>query len=157
MSKYGAIFSKYDPQSIGSIDTYDLKYAQEEVDIHFNHPYVYHKLVSDLKDSSGRVSFSDYLNLVSTRKSEGEDETLDILDAFVAMGGNEDGGGNVDADKLIEIIKEDLKMTINIEEMIKEVDEDNSGEIEFEEFVSLLQSDGDNPEIQAFKDWFCYR
>ena len=95
--------------------------------------------------------------MVNKRTGSVEDESLDILDAFVAMGGNEDGGGNIDADKLIEIIKDDLKMTINIEQMIKDVDEDGSGEIEFEEFECLLRSDGENPEIQTFKDWFCYR
>ena len=72
------------------------------------------------------------------------------------MGGKEDGGGNIDADKLIGIIKDDLQMTINIEEMVKDVDEDESGEIEFDEFRTLLESDGDNPEIETFKDWFCY-
>jgi len=32
----------------------------------------------------------------------------DLLDAYVAMGGDEDGGGCVDADKLIETIKNEF-------------------------------------------------
>ena len=62
----------------------------------------------------------------------------DLLDAYVAMGGDEDGGGCVDADKLIETIKKEFEMTIDIEALIKEVDEDGSGEIEFDEFKELL-------------------
>ena len=54
------------------------------------------------------------------------------------MGGDEDGGGCIDADKLISTIKEEFGMTIDIEKLIEEVDEDGSGEIEFEEFVELL-------------------
>ena len=66
----------------------------------------------------------------------------DLLDAYVAMGGDEDGGGCVDADKLIETIKNEFQMTIDIEALIKEVDEDGSGEIEFDEFKELLAGGG---------------
>ena len=50
------------------------------------------------------------------------------------MGGEADGGGCVDADKLIDTIKNQFEMTIDIEKLIEEIDEDGSGEIEFEEF-----------------------
>ncbi len=69
----------------------------------------------------------------------GNDES-ELLDAFVAMGGEPDGEGCVDAKKLIATIKEEFEMTIDIERLIEEVDEDGSGEIEFDEFKQLLQS-----------------
>ena len=70
----------------------------------------------------------------------GNDET-ELLDAFVAMGGEPDGEGCVDADKLIKTIKDEFEMTIDIEALIEEIDEDGSGEIEFDEFKALLCSD----------------
>ena len=90
------------------------------------------------------------------RKGQGPegDTTADIMDAYVAMGGDEDGGGNVDADKLIDIIKNEFGLTIDIEGLIKQIDSDGSGEIEFEEFQMLLANDGNNPEIETFGDWF---
>ena len=63
----------------------------------------------------------------------GHDES-ELLDAFVAMGGEPDGEGCVDARKLIATIKDEFEMTIDIERLIQEVDEDGSGEIEFDEF-----------------------
>ena len=54
------------------------------------------------------------------------------------MGGEADGGGCVDADKLIATIKQEFEMTIDIVALIAEVDEDGSGEIEFDEFKELL-------------------
>ena len=60
------------------------------------------------------------------------------MDAFVAMGGEADGGGCVDAQKLIDTIKDEFEMTIDIEKLIEEIDEDGSGEIEFDEFKALL-------------------
>ena len=62
------------------------------------------------------------------------------MDAYVAMGGDEDGGGYIDADRLIRIIKEDFEMTIDIEKLIQDIDEDGSGQIEYDEFRNLLSS-----------------
>ena len=83
------------------------------------------------------------------------------------MGGEPDGGGCVDASTLIRTIKEEFQMTIDIEKLIEEVDEDGSGEIEFDEFKALLQSEDTwklnikslihlyyNPIIKMFKELF---
>ena len=67
-------------------------------------------------------------------------ENEDLLDAFVACGGQANGEGFVDADKLVQIIKEQFEMTIDIEELIMEIDEDGSGKIEYDEFRELLNS-----------------
>ena len=56
------------------------------------------------------------------------------------MGGQENGEGFIDAEKLIRIIKVEFEMTIDIEKLIKDVDEDGSGEIEYDEFKNLLSS-----------------
>ena len=72
----------------------------------------------------------------------------------MALGGEEDGGGNIDADRLIDIIKNEFEMTIDIEGLINVIDKDGSGEIEFEEFQALLNNEGNNPEIESFADWF---
>ena len=72
------------------------------------------------------------------RENEKGSSDADLLDAYVAMGGDEDGGGCVHREKLIETIKKEFEMTIDIEALINEVDEDGSGEIEFDEFKELL-------------------
>ena len=69
----------------------------------------------------------------------GNDES-ELLDAFVAMGGEPDGEGCVDARKLIATIKEEFEMTIDIEKLIQDIDEDGSGQIEYDEFKNLLSS-----------------
>jgi hypothetical protein len=37
------------------------------------------------------------------------------VDAFVAMGGNRDKSGHVDVEYLIEVVKDEFEMTIDIE------------------------------------------
>ena len=100
------------------------------------------RFLSDIDPkNSGIFKYSDFKPRIMERQMEkirAADDTDELLDAYVAMGGDEDGGGCIDADKLISTIKEEFGMTIDIEKLIEEVDEDGSGEIEFEEFVELL-------------------
>ena len=78
--------------------------------------------------------------IAEQKKNQSVSNEEDTLDAFVAMGGEKDGGGCIDASKLIQIIKNDFEMTIDIERLIREIDEDGSGEIEYDEFKNLLSS-----------------
>ena len=45
-------------------------------------------------------------------------------------------------------------MTIDIEKLIEEIDEDGSGEIEFDEFKALLQSDWWAMDARGLLVWF---
>ena len=58
--------------------------------------------------------------------------------AYVACGGNADKTGHVDRDVISKIIKVDFGLDIDIEKMMDAVDLDGSGEMEFEEFKTLL-------------------
>ena len=94
-------------------------------------------------ENTGIITYSDFKMRILERelaRLRGSDDT-ELMDAYVAMGGDEDGGGCVDAKKLISTIKEEFQMTIDIEKLIEEIDEDGSGEIEFDEFKALLASD----------------
>ena len=74
------------------------------------------------------------------KRKQNKDNEEDTLLAYVAMGGQEDKEGFVDANKLIKIIRDDFEMTIDIEQLIKDIDDDGSGKIEYGEFNSLLNS-----------------
>ena len=63
----------------------------------------------------------------------------EVIDAFIALGGNADKTGNVQADKLRGIIKE-FGLTIDIDRLIREVDTDHSGLIDYQEFAVMMKS-----------------
>ena len=149
------IFKEYDIHKQGFINYYDLKAALEKCGIKFYYSQCFHKMLSELKHQDGKINFFDFTKMVVNHRKN-EEGKEDMLDAFVAMGGEENGDGNIDADKLISIIKHDFGMSIDIETLIKEIDADESGEIEFDEFQSLLACDGENPEIEQFKSWFSF-
>ena len=102
------------------------------------------KIISEIDpENTGYIKYSDFKPIIVEREVErimGSDEE-ELLDAYVAMGGEADGGGCVDAAKLINTIKNEFQMTIDIEKLIEEIDEDGSGEIEFDEFKQLLCCD----------------
>ena len=150
------IWNEIDEKNKGFINYHELKMGLERAGIEFTHENVCHKLLSDLDIQSGYIRFAHFLKIYMLKKSSGgsKDDKEDILDAYVSLGGMDDGGGNVDADKLIDIIKNEFGLTIDIEGQIRQIDEDGSGEIEFDEFKTLLANDGNNPEIQMFGDWF---
>lgn len=56
--------------------------------------------------------------VMAKREDEQGSSDADLLDAYIAMGGDSDGGGCVDADKLIATIKDEFEMTIDIEALI---------------------------------------
>ncbi len=67
------------------------------------------KMMQDPERIRDRVTFPQFVRIFEqTKMSEKEDERnseSEMLDAFVAVGGEENGDGAVDSNQLIEIIK----------------------------------------------------
>ena len=70
-----------------------------------------YKIIADIDPSNtGHVNYSDFQPIIVDYQVErimGSDED-ELLDAYVAMGGEADGGGCVDAAKLISTIKNEF-------------------------------------------------
>ena len=133
----------FDEEGNGEIDANVFKMVVEELGIKLSDDEIY-KMISDIDPSNrGIIPYNEFKTRVvevEVARIMGTDEE-ELLCAFVAMGGQPDGEGCVDAMKLIRTIKEEFQMTIDIEGLIDEIDEDGSGEIEFDEFKALLQVD----------------
>ena len=111
----------------------------EDLNQKINEKQVYNYLMQADPKNEGKISYENFKDLcIKKYDSEKSSSASELLDAYIAMGGEEDGDGCIDADKLIQVIKEEFEMTIDIEALIAEVDEDGSGEIEFDEFKALL-------------------
>ena len=61
------------------------------------------------------------------------------VDAFVAMGGDPDRTGTIKKSKLIEIIKEEFELTIDMEEYLQRIGGE-SDDIDFFQFCLLLDA-----------------
>ena len=136
-------FMQFDYEQQGIISTSDLKQALEHLNERVSDTQVFRMIADSDPNNTGQMAFATFREIVmEKRENERGSDDADLLDAYVAMGGDPDGGGCVDAEKLIETIKKEFEMTIDIEKLIAEVDEDGSGEIEFDEFKELLAGGG---------------
>ena len=62
------------------------------------------------------LDYKDFLKAIAFWKIlEASKEEDDLVDAFVAMGGNSDKTGTIDAKSLIKIVKNEFELTIDIE------------------------------------------
>ena len=140
-------FMAFDYDRMGQMETSDLKNALEHLGEKVTEDEVFLMIANADPSNSGQLQYAQFKQLIQEkRENEGGSTEEELLEAFVAMGGQPDGDGFIDADKLIHTIKNEFEMTIDIENLILEIDEDGSGEIEFDEFKELLGGKGDDDE-----------
>ncbi|KAL5008516.1 hypothetical protein ScPMuIL_014097 [Solemya velum] len=89
-------------------------------------------------EGTGFVDFESFLDVVTSRDIDDEDHEVALREAFKMF--DRDGNGFIDADELrICMMNLGEKLTKEeVEEMIKEVDIDFDGRMDYEEFVKLM-------------------
>lgn len=92
-------------------------------------------------ENYGHITLGQFKRMISRKKHNtkllNDEETME---AFMAMGGGEGGDGFVDSQILVQILKNDFEMTLDIEKMIRDLDKNGSGKIDYDEFRYLLSS-----------------
>lgn len=149
------IFNEADIEDCGFINYMQLEECLSKLDISFVHENILYNLLSENNINFNKITFSDFLSIYNKHKPSNEDIIdIDTLDAFIALGGCTDGSGNIKADKLIEIIKKEFNMSIDIEALIREIDEDGNGNIDVSELKQLLQNSDYNKKFDDFQKIF---
>ena len=70
-------------------------------------------------ENTGEIDYNQFKKVIAEQKrSQSLTNEEDTLDAFVAMGGEPNGEGSIDAEKLIRIIRDEFEMTIDIVKLI---------------------------------------
>eukprot|EP00744_Colponema_vietnamica_P001450 GILI01002402.1.p1 GENE.GILI01002402.1~~GILI01002402.1.p1 ORF type:complete len:149 (+),score=45.92 GILI01002402.1:143-589(+) len=133
-------FEAFDKDGSGTIDCFELRVVLEAMGQNPTDEEIFQMMSEVDDDMSGQIDFAEFLKVIEKQKQSAQDceDETDLIDAFVSMGGNPDKSGKVDAEKLIRVIKHEFGLTIDIEGLIRSVDTDRSGSIEFDEFKLLL-------------------
>ena len=131
---------KFDKYEGGTIDLWGLRNVLEAMGQNPSEAELFAMIIEADEDSTGSINFAEFLYIIEQQKIRAlnEDKHSDMMDAYIACGGDEDLGGCVKRETLVQIVKEEFGLPIDIEELINKVDTDGSGEIEFDEFEELL-------------------
>ena len=112
-------FSAFDKDSSGKIDANELRIVLEMMGQKTTEEEIFRMIAEADAENTGEISYAQFKHVIAEqKKNQSATNEEDTLDAFVAMGGEPDGNGSIDAGKLIRIIKEEFEMTIDIEKLI---------------------------------------
>ena len=133
------IFDMMDENGDGHIDIRELReflikmgYAPTDKDL-------FH-LISDVDiEGKSHITFDDFLRLQIKEKNRIVNEVdQDVLNAFVALGGNADLTGNIEIDKIENILTEIFDSSLHLDMLFKNMGKQKLATLNFYEFKALL-------------------
>lgn len=139
VAEYKAAFDIIDKDGDGLIDSTELDELFKRLDQKYNQIEIEEMINEIDMDSDKAIDFKEFLALMTKKIKdyEIEDELLETFKVF-----DKDGNGYISLDELRDIInKLDQNISdIEINEMLKEADDDNDGKLSFEEFVKIMKT-----------------
>lgn len=103
----------------------------------------------EFRASKGRFSYRDFVVLLERLKTlhtkwlhklRGKELDDDLLEAFVAVGGQSDSHGEVDLAKMREVVSE-FHLNVDLDKIVADMDNDGDANIDFSEFASLIRDE----------------
>ena len=89
----------FDKHGSGHVSSGEVKFVLEMMNVKMSESEMF-RMISEIDpDNSGKIQYQEFKSRILDREMErikGSDET-ELLDAFVAMGGEADGEGSIDA------------------------------------------------------------
>eukprot|EP00928_Gymnodinium_smaydae_P089274 TRINITY_DN73263_c0_g1_i1.p1 TRINITY_DN73263_c0_g1~~TRINITY_DN73263_c0_g1_i1.p1 ORF type:complete len:149 (-),score=64.18 TRINITY_DN73263_c0_g1_i1:156-602(-) len=133
-------FNTFDTDGSGTIDTEEMKLLLEAIGEAPTEEELFRFMADVDEDGTGEIEFAEFLQAFEKQRGGAQviEDELDTIDAFVALGGNEDKSGFIDTQRLIHVVKDEFGMTIKIERLIEELDKDRDQKLNYSEFAALF-------------------
>jgi Ca2+-binding EF-hand superfamily protein len=130
-------FNLFDTDGSGTIDPKELKSAMQSLGFEAKNATIY-QMIGDIdKDGSGSIDFEEFLDMMTAKMSD-KDSREDILKVFNLF--DDDNSGKISLRNLKRVAKElgETMTEAELMEMIERADLDQDGEINPEEFYSIM-------------------
>merc|ERR1712176_1143147 len=139
ISEYKEGFSLFDKDGDNTIPTKDLGTVMRSLGTSPTEAEIADMIKEVDRDNSGKVDFSDFLQLMA-RKLKDVDSEEDVKEAFRVF--DKDNNGLVSAQELRHVLTNlGEKLTEDeVDTMLKEADVDSDGMIKYEEFTKVLMA-----------------
>ena len=139
VAEYKAAFDIVDKDSDGLINASELDDIFKRLEQKYNQIEI-EEMINEIDiDSNKAIDFKEFLALMTKKIKdyEIEDELLETFKVF-----DKDGNGYISLDELKDIITrlDENISDLEVQEMLKEADDDNDGKLSFEEFVKVMKT-----------------
>ncbi|KAF7811468.1 calcium-dependent protein kinase 1-like [Senna tora] len=129
------MFKMIDADNSGQITFDELKAGLKRVGANLKESEIYDLMQAADVDNSGTIDYGEFIAAtLHLNKIEREDHLFAAFSYF-----DRDGSGYITQDELQQACVEFGVEDVRLEEMIKEVDQDNDGRIDYNEFVAMMQ------------------
>ncbi|CAM8889086.1 unnamed protein product [Rhodiola kirilowii] len=128
------MFKMIDADNSGQITFEELKVGLNKVGATLKENEIYDLMQAADVDNSGTIDYGEFIAaMLHINKIEREDHLFAAFSYF-----DKDGSGYITPDELQQACEE-FGLEFQLEEMIREVDQDNDGRIDYNEFVAMMQ------------------
>ncbi|KAL2555647.1 calcium-dependent protein kinase 1-like [Forsythia ovata] len=146
------MFKMIDADNSGQITFEELKAGLKRVGANLKESEIYDLMQAADVNNSGTIDYGEFIAAtLHLNKIEREDHLFAAFSYF-----DKDGSGYITPDELQEACEEFGIEESRIEEMIRDVDQDNDGRIDYNEFVAMMQKGnpiiGDQLEITQYRN-----
>ncbi|KAJ9685046.1 hypothetical protein PVL29_017181 [Vitis rotundifolia] len=129
------MFKMIDTDNSGQITFEELKAGLKRVGANLKESEIYDLMQAADVDNSGTIDYGEFIAAtLHLNKVEREDHLFAAFSYF-----DKDGSGYITPDELQQAFEEFGIGDVRLEEMIREVDQDNDGRIDYNEFVAMMQ------------------
>ncbi|KAF8005628.1 hypothetical protein BT93_K0033 [Corymbia citriodora subsp. variegata] len=129
------MFKMIDADNSGQITFEELKVGLKRVGANLKESEIYDLMQAADVDNSGTIDYGEFIAaMLHLNKIEREDHLFAAFNYF-----DKDGSGYITQDELQQACEEFGIEDVRLEEMIKEIDQDNDGRIDYNEFVAMMQ------------------
>ncbi|XP_047340831.1 calcium-dependent protein kinase 1-like [Impatiens glandulifera] len=129
------MFKMIDTDNSGHITFEELKDGMKRVGANLNESEIYDLMKAADIDNSGTIDYGEFIAaMLHLNKIEREDNLFAAFNYF-----DKDGSGYITADELQQACEEFGITDVRLEEMIQDVDQDNDGRIDYNEFSAMMQ------------------
>ncbi|KAF0889591.1 hypothetical protein E2562_028682 [Oryza meyeriana var. granulata] len=129
------MFKMMDTDNSGQINYEELKAGLERVGANMKESEIYQLMQAADIDNSGTIDYGEFIAAtLHLNKVEREDHLYAAFQYF-----DKDGSGYITSDELQQACDEFGIEDVRLEDMIGEVDQDNDGRIDYNEFVAMMQ------------------
>ncbi|GMP22140.1 hypothetical protein CsSME_00000289 [Camellia sinensis var. sinensis] len=129
------MFKMIDTDNSGQITFEELKAGLKRVGANLKDSEIYDLMHAADVDNSGTIDYGEFVAAtLHLNKVQKEDHLFAAFNYF-----DKDGSGYITPDELQQACEEFGLEDVRLEEMIREVDQDNDGLIDYNEFVTMMQ------------------